>query len=118
MRFILALLITFSSSAYSCEKDVTYLEKGTATPCEGYLFSPDKEKEVRYKVESYKYVNEFANKQGEIIVIMDQRLTNLQEHNKVLSEELNRKNKAKFWQSTFYFTLGVLVTGAIARNVP
>lgn len=116
LKLILSILI--ATPSFACDKDVTYLEKGTATPCEGYLFSPNKEKEVRYQVESYKYVEQFANKQGEIINIMDERLTNLQEHNKMLSEELNRKDKAKFWQSTFYFTLGVLVTGAIAKNVP
>ena len=104
--------------SYACEKDVTYLEEGKAAPCSGYLFSPKKEQEVRYKTETFNYVQDFANKQGEIIDIMDERITNLQEHNKLLSEELNKRDKYSFWQSAFYFGLGVVITGAIAKNVP
>ena len=115
-KILLAVLITIPG--YACDQDVTYLEKGKAAPCDGFLFSPKKEKEVRYQVETFKYVEDFTNTQGEMIDIMDKRITNLQEHNTMLSKELNRREKTKFLRQTFYFALGVLVTGAIAKNVP
>lgn len=50
---ITSLLQSFSASA-ACPKPVQFLKKGQATPCEGYLFSKEKELEVRIAVEESK----------------------------------------------------------------
>lgn len=43
---VLSLMIPITSTA-ECTKPVTLLEQGAPTPCRGYLFTPEKELEVR-----------------------------------------------------------------------
>ena len=50
MKKLLAILITLSmplNSFSDCPKPVTSLEEGVKAPCTGYLFTPEKELEVR-----------------------------------------------------------------------
>lgn len=50
MKKLLAILITLSmplNSFADCPKPVTSLEEGAKAPCTGYLFTPEKELEVR-----------------------------------------------------------------------
>lgn len=50
MKRLLSLLlaINLSSPAYAdCSKPVTFLDQNTPAPCRGYLFTPEKELEVR-----------------------------------------------------------------------
>jgi len=47
----LLLILTFSVNSYACLKPVSYLREGEKSPCTGFLFSPEKEQEVRLIVE-------------------------------------------------------------------
>lgn len=52
---IILTLLSFSINAIAnCSKPVQFLEKGQAAPCEGYLFTKEKELEVRIAVEESK----------------------------------------------------------------
>jgi predicted DNA-binding ArsR family transcriptional regulator len=114
--FLLVFLISNISYA-NCKNSVTFLEKGQEAPCDGFLFTPEKEKDVRYLDLSVNYYKTLTSKQNEVIEIMDKRITNLQEHNNLLSDELNKKEKAVFLQSTLYFVLGIAVTKFAYDNV-
>jgi hypothetical protein len=56
MNKLISLLLSFSlccPSYGACDKPVTYLEQGQSTTCNGYLFTIEKEKEVRLKLMDY-----------------------------------------------------------------
>lgn len=46
LALISSVLLSFNVNA-TCQQPVKYLEQGTQTPCSGYLFSPEKEAELR-----------------------------------------------------------------------
>lgn len=46
VTLIISALFTINVSA-NCQQPVKYLEQGTQAPCSGYLFSPEKEAELR-----------------------------------------------------------------------
>ena len=73
---VLALSMTCQASA-ECLKSVTLLEQGAQAPCSGFLFSKEKEKEVRLMVEDYKLVQEelvYKNKKIDL-TLKDLRLS-------------------------------------------
>lgn len=47
LAIVLAALMPLTSFATECGKPVTLLPEGTPAPCRGFLFTPDKELEVR-----------------------------------------------------------------------
>lgn len=116
LSFIISFLISINSYAI-CDKNVYHLVKDQKAPCEGYLFSPEKEQEVRIKIKTYDYLLKYNDKQKEIIDVMNERIVNLQKYNSEIDKELQNRQKFKFWEVTLYFSLGALLTGAIAANV-
>jgi hypothetical protein len=96
---------------------VTYLQEGTPAPCSGYLFSPEKEQEVRLKIIDYDRLTKLTERQSSLIDIQDQRLTGQIKLNQELIEKINNSNQKDFWQNTLYFLSGVLITGAISSAV-
>jgi len=56
MKRVLVIVLSFllSEPSYGCESPVKYLQKGELTTCEGFLFSKEKELEVREQIEDYK----------------------------------------------------------------
>jgi hypothetical protein len=76
-----------------CPKNVTPLQKGEAAPCQGYLFSPEKEQELRLKNENYK--------------LLEQENTIYKKQNSNLNEQINNyefiikkeQEKAEKWRS-------------------
>lgn len=56
--FVSSLLI---ASVSLCPKSVIPLEKGQESPCQGYLFSLEKEQELRIKNENYKLLEQEVN---------------------------------------------------------
>lgn len=54
MRLLIILSFFISSLSFAeCLKPVQIVEKGNSATCTGFLFSPDKEREVRTKVTDY-----------------------------------------------------------------
>lgn len=65
MKLLAILLIALQVNvalAETCIQPVTAVKKGDASPCDGYLFSKEKEAEVKQKVQD----GELANQQVEI----------------------------------------------------
>lgn len=111
-----AAIIFFSSlSGYSaCDKAVTRLVEGSPALCTGYLFTPEKELEVRLKVSTYDQMEQLVKKQEELNNILTKRVDNLQDLNLKYSD---RESSRNFYEKFIYFGLGALVTGFIAANV-
>jgi len=105
------------SGSKPCEKEVSYLVERQEAPCTGYLFSPEKEYQVRVQVQRSDTLKSLTERQGEVIDIMEKRLDNMQKYNQYLSDELTKKDKYSTLEKFLYFGIGVLVTGAIATNV-
>jgi hypothetical protein len=53
VAFILALSMPLNSFATECSSPVKLLEEGTPTPCRGFLFSPQKELDLRLLSQNY-----------------------------------------------------------------
>lgn len=119
IKIIISFIFLISQTGFAkdCESDVQYITKGDPAYCTGYLFSPEKEYEVRINNETAKHLKKYTEKQNELIDIMNQRIGNLQEYNNKLSNELERKNNLDFWKASLYFVLGIAVTGVIVNNV-
>lgn len=101
---IINLIVT--STSIACEQPVQYLTKGEVTPCTGYLFSQEKELEVRVAVEENKQLYMITETQ-------DQLIQNLEKQNNLLETKDRLNDLEKF----AYFIGGALITALIARNV-
>ncbi len=116
-KIIFAIFLTWSNLSSATCLSVTYLQEGTPAPCSGYLFSPEKEQEVRLKIIDYDRLTKLTERQSSLIDIQDQRLTGQIKLNQELIEKINNSNQKDFWQNTLYFLSGVLITGAISSAV-
>jgi hypothetical protein len=93
-KYVALVIITcFATSSLACPKPVTFLRNGEGSPCDGYLFSPDKERELRLMNEDYKLVKEE-------LVIKDRVITNY----KTLAENAEfiaskEAEKAELWRN-------------------
>lgn len=118
IKLIITFIFLITNISYaSCNKDVTYLKKDSKAPCTGYLFSEEKEAEVRIKIQSYDYLEKFSNKQTELINNYDNQIDVLEQKNNLLLDRINDKESKNFWENTAYFILGAVITGYIAGQV-
>lgn len=88
----LFLSLNFQVSA-DCLKPVTYLNKGKEAPCDGFLFSREKEKEVRLTAQDYELLKqEIENKDKKIFLILkDLSLTE-----SIIKQE---REKSELWRT-------------------
>lgn len=56
MAFLVSLSLAVNCLATECSVPVKLLEEGSPAPCKGFLFSPDKELEVRLMKKDYELV--------------------------------------------------------------
>jgi len=112
MKALLVILLSFNIAYADCPP-VKRIEKGQISECTGYIFSPEKELEVRIRYEQYDTMEKKIQNQQEISNILEQRLKNDREY--IASLETNRDRQ--FWRETGYFILGAVLTGFIATNV-
>ena len=91
----LVLAVCMSTTAFAeCTKPVTLLEQGAQAPCNGFLFTKEKEKEVRLMAEDYKLVLEeleYKNKKIEL-TLKDLRLSD-----DIIQKE---RDKGELWRLT------------------
>lgn len=75
-----------------CPKPVTPLEKGEQAPCSGFLFSPEKEQELRIKNEQYKLLMEESKLYIQQIELYRKEVT--------VTDEIVKKerDKAEVWR--------------------
>jgi len=119
------LSITYSIGSYAaCGKPVTYLEEGAQTPCTGFLFTLDAEKEVRLN-------NYELGVQSNLVRLQTKQIALIQEDNQVLSQQVNlwrtraedstkkliESENSKTWEIFLYFMAGAVVTTAITYGV-
>ena len=121
MRLLLFLSIFISQVSLA---QVKYLEKGEAAPYTGYLFTPEKETEVRQGAEALKYFKLVDETNGRIIKLKDDELVLVRQQSDIwrtqseaLSKELQGQKNTGFWKQTLYFGLGALLTTALAFGV-
>lgn len=117
-KLLACILIVYSQVAQpACDKPVTYTFENTPAACTGYLFTPEKELEVRLKVGSYDTLEKLSNKKDELITVMSDRLDGQIRQNVLLSKELESRKNVEFWHSAGFFILGCVITGFIAGQV-
>jgi hypothetical protein len=91
----LVLAVCMSTTAFAnCPKPVTSLEQGAQAPCSGFLFSKEKEQEVRLMAEDYKLVQEELNIKNKKLELTLKDLR--------LSDEiiLKERDKTELWRLT------------------
>jgi hypothetical protein len=90
--FKVVFLLTLNLQA-NCLKPVTYLDKGKETPCEGFLFSREKEREVRLIAQNYELLKqEVENKDKKInLILKDLALTE--------SIIIKEREKSELWRA-------------------
>jgi hypothetical protein len=113
LSLFLSIVLYSGYSFAACPKPVTYLTEGQTTQCSGYLFTPDKELEVRTKLVEYDYISQINKKQNELIVILNERNLNLAKQVSIVEDT----SKFNIYVNIGFFILGSLVTGYIASNV-
>lgn len=124
VSLFLSLSLTIPTWA-SCPNPVIKLEKGQEAPCLGYLFSPEKERELYKKNEERKITLKQLRVQDDLIKVYKKDIKSL--------EKINDKQKEKItlWKKTaekttkelveseegrgtrdwIFFALGVVATG-------
>lgn len=110
ISLLFSLILT---SHAACDKPVSYLTEGQSAPCTGYLFTPEKELEVRYKINSYDNLTELTKKQEELIDILNKRIENNQKQIGLYQD----KESSGYFTQLLYFGMGVLATTLIANTV-
>lgn len=85
--------LLFNSMGLGCEKPVQALKEGQKSPCTGYLFSPEKEKEVRITVQ------ETELKEAEI-ELQKQKIKLLKENEQYFKDIASKEaEKAELWRN-------------------
>lgn len=94
----LVLSMALTTPVWACEQNVKYLEKGQEAPCNGYLFSPKKELELRLLDTQYKYtLEELKLKDNQILLYKQKseysfRQIRLEQEKSELWRDLAEKN--------------------------
>ena len=119
IKYLILYVILVTQSAMACDP-VQFIKKGAASACDGYVFSLDKELEVRLKM--------LELQTDQAIIQNDQKLINLkdvqigllntqvelwQNQSKALAEQLVAKENSRMW----YFFGGAVLTTALAFAV-
>lgn len=73
MALILALSLPINSFAAECPAPVKLLEENSPAPCRGYLFSPEKELQVRIFKKEYDLMIQEKNALDEIIKRLEKK---------------------------------------------
>lgn len=93
VALITASSFMWSSFAYGqCAKPVTLLQPKEPAPCRGYLFTPEKEQELRLLNEDYKFLNEKLRLRDRQLDLLTREVDNLQ------SVADMEKQKAELWR--------------------
>ncbi len=99
MKIILSLLL-LTNVAFA--RDVTYLSKGKPAPYNGYLFTPEKEQELRNMNERYKIQTELVEKQKELIQELNITV-------KYKDSEIKKQKLTTTMKIIMYFGVGFLL---------
>lgn len=118
------LILFILSTQLAFAQDVSYLEKGSPAPYTGYLFSPQKEREIRLTTETLKYCDK--SKEMALSILQDyetkdkitaDRMNLRDQQIDSLSKRLVDAKDDSFLSKAGFFILGALVTGGIAYGL-
>lgn len=91
---VTALSFTWSGLAYAqCPKPVTLLQPKEPAPCRGYLFSPEKEMELRLLNEDHKFLTQKLKLREQQLELL------LQESKNLDSIAAMERQKAEMWRN-------------------
>jgi hypothetical protein len=93
MALILALSLPLNSFAAECSAPVKLLEEGSSAPCRGYLFSPEKELEVRIKYKEHSLIKDELDSLNKMVEKLQKRDA---ESEKILQLEVE---KTELWKT-------------------
>ena len=124
IALVLILGLSKTAVAGSCSQPVTYVLVNTPAPCTGYLFSPDKEAELRLEHEKYTLDLQIISLKDQELGLYKQQVTDLQEAVKLEQQkaELWRKNaeesmlklntviERQGWRDYLFLGLGIGLT--------
>lgn len=117
IKLFISVLLISSLSWAECSKPVTYLKESQPAICSGYLFTEEKELEVRTKVLQYDTLDKLVKKQDELIDNLTQRVDLTSKQNIVLYNELQSRSDREWYINIAFFLGGSLITAYIASNV-
>lgn len=104
------LVALIAAPAAACDVP-TKINKGQASPCEGYVMSPRTEERIRtdlkYKDELIKNLQTASDLQADLIAINARQID-------LYRSELEKSARLSTMEKVMYFGFGVLVTGAVA----
>lgn len=93
-NIIIAGFLILSNSCFACPKPVITLQLGQQAPCKGFLFSPEKEQELRLLKEDHKILELKEETYLDL-------LTTHKENEKYLTTINDKeRKKAKLWRTT------------------
>lgn len=93
LALIIALSLPINSYASECPAPVRLLEEGASAPCRGYLFSPEKELQVRMMVKDYSLVKEELNTLNNMVDRLQKKES---ESEKIIQLEMQ---KTELWKT-------------------
>lgn len=125
MSQLIRIIVIFSIAicnnfaiASDCLESVTLLNKGTPSPCTGFLFSPEAEQQVTsdsLDLEYYKTLSKRMEERYDLMLqqneILDKRLKLYMDQSYQLSKEIQEKEDKSSLKTIGWFLLGVGVTG-------
>ena len=103
MALIIALSMPINSYSAVCQSPVKLLEEGSTAPCRGYLFSEDKELQVRIAIKEYELLKQEADSLNKMIDKLNTK-NNLSEKILVLEMDKTELWKAKAEDITLKYT--------------
>lgn len=119
--YIPLLLLTFSVNSFGA--DVVHLNPNSLAPFEGYLFSPDKEKQLRLDESDLGYYKSLSDHQSNILKLqsdsVDKLNTMLSDKDKQI-DNLNKQvvsNDNSFLSKAFFFVVGAGITGLLGYGI-
>lgn len=137
MKKVIAIILIFSYTAMAddiCSQSVTYLTKGTASPCTGYLFSPTEERGARLAKEQLDALQTEFGVQTDKVNLLTQDISFYKDQNtasqaqtklwqdadQTCSQELKKDENNRFLKDMLFFGAGiltVLIAGLALKQV-
>src|SRR5271165_2016352 len=124
-RFLLCLLIGFSPYSYAdCQQDVQVIKQGQSANCDGFLFSPGAESQAEQYRNDANFYKKYSDQLDQKSKLEEDENTVLQKRLSLYIDESRKLEEAKAHEQVTEdlirigcFSLGVIVTALIARNV-
>lgn len=116
---LISLVFLFNQISYAaCAKPVSYLREGQPAECNGYLFTPEKEKEVREYKMQFEDIKKLSTAQDDLIKTLDKRVDVLTRTNQNLHSQITQLNEQSSFEKYLYFGMGAVLGLLITKGIP